>query len=212
MPAIEAKTLGHIVVAITTNCLGQAAIRRAEFGIVRFRNSKRIPRPGIEVVRPAKVIFSARSADRGIARIAIHVELDLSFAPPAVVVDAPGQVSANILSLTAEAVEQHIVLLVRQGVGTTDLSMKVHRIVGNLREDIIHLVVKRHRFRVDVLESDPTFVAEGHGPIPVEGTPWIHTNYQALNWRIAAPAHVEKVADRRLYARRRFSVSVKAEN
>src|SRR5688572_8774295 len=101
MPAVQAKSLLRVIHAVGPYHLVQAGIGRAELLVL----------PGIavlEVVRAAKIILCAGTADSRELGISVHKELDLSFAPPAVIIHAPGHVSTHILALAFDTVYQRI--------------------------------------------------------------------------------------------------------
>ena len=95
------------------------------------RGKGRVPVMGggiLEIVGAAEVILRARAADSGIIGVAIYVELDLPFSPPVGIVHAPGQISAHILSLALDSVQDGVDLLVGQRVHTAELGVEI----GNL--------------------------------------------------------------------------------
>lgn len=89
MPAVKAESFLRTVCAVGTNDLTEACVGGAEFGESSFT---------VEVVGPAKVVFGSGSADRGELVVSVHEELDLAFAPPAVVVEPPCHVDTYILA------------------------------------------------------------------------------------------------------------------
>src|SRR5690242_21472820 len=93
MPAIQSKSLGNLVMTISFYYLAKAGIGRGECSIVRFIYSCGIFLPGIEIVRATEIILRPGSVYSREFCVAIHVEFNLTFAPPAVVMDTPGKVS-----------------------------------------------------------------------------------------------------------------------
>src|SRR6185437_14500027 len=58
-----------------------------------------------EVVGAVEVVFGAGAGDGGKLAVAIQEELDFAFAPPAALPDAIGHIGADILALTANAIQ-----------------------------------------------------------------------------------------------------------
>ena len=54
----------------------------------------------IEVPRAAKIIFGASAADGREFVVAIQIEFDFAFTPPAIVVNSPRDLRADIMPLT----------------------------------------------------------------------------------------------------------------
>ena len=59
----------------------------------------------LEIVRAAEVVLGPCPADSRVFLVTVHVELDLAFPPPAVVVHAPCHVCAHVLSLALHSVD-----------------------------------------------------------------------------------------------------------
>ena len=78
----------------------------------------------------------------GQSAVAVHEELDLALAPPAVVVDAPGQVGAHVVALPLHAVQQRMVLHVGQRIAAPPLGVEVGAVVGHLGQGVVDLVVE----------------------------------------------------------------------
>src|SRR5687767_10080546 len=66
----------------------------------------------LEVPRPAEVILRSRAADRRPLIVTVEVELDLPFAPPAGVVDTPGEIRSYVMPLAPHPIEQRVHLLI----------------------------------------------------------------------------------------------------
>ena len=121
MPAVHAEAELAAVQLIGRQHL-QPCIRRGECRVSVM--GQRV----FEIVGAAEVILRARAADSGIIGVAIYVELDLPFSPPVGIVHAPGQISAHILSLALDSVQDGVDLLVGQRVHTAELGVEI----GNL--------------------------------------------------------------------------------
>src|SRR5262245_15877047 len=147
VPAIQPETHVALVVVLGADDLGQAGVGAGEFLVLL---GDRI----LEVVAAAAIILGARAADRGIFLVAVHVELDLALAPPAVVVHAPRHVCADILALAFHVVEDRVDLLEGQGIGAAKLRVEVGGVVGDFVERVIDLVIESHRFDVAILHRD----------------------------------------------------------
>ena len=106
-----------------------------------------------ETVRAAKVVFRTRSADRREFLVAVDIELDLALAPPAVVVDAPGHVSANIMSRSFDAVQYCVDVLIRKRIGAPELCVEVGCVIGDIGERVVDLVVENFPVRIAVFRS-----------------------------------------------------------
>src|SRR5690348_17353257 len=93
MPSVQTKAFLCVVKTIRFYYLWKSGVRsRKHFILMRFSI--------FEIVRAAEIIFSARAINSGIFLITINVKLDLAFAPPPIIGDAPGQISSHILSFS----------------------------------------------------------------------------------------------------------------
>src|SRR5262249_36233096 len=108
-----------------------------------------------EVVRTAEIIFRACAADGGKLPVAIQVKLDLAFAPPPRAVDFPGQISADVLALTLDLIQNVVDALLREWPLAAELRVKVARIIGHIGQRIVYLVIKHYIFGVGILHRDP---------------------------------------------------------
>jgi len=79
---------------------------------------------GIEIIGPAEIVLRACFADGWPVFVPIHVEFDLSLAPPAVIMYAPCQV--------------------RQRVNPPELRVEIGGVGRDLRQQVIHLVIQGH--------------------------------------------------------------------
>src|SRR4051812_2305439 len=117
MPAVETKALLALVEAVGRYHLRQAQERRGVATVLA---------PGVlEVPGPAEIVFRPGAADRRPVGIAVQVELDLALAPPAVVVDAPGDVRANVVALSCHPVQQRVDRHGGQGIAAPPLGMEI---------------------------------------------------------------------------------------
>src|SRR4051812_2661286 len=71
--------------------------------------------------------------------------------------------------------------------------MKISRIIGHIREDIIHLVIEIHILISNVLHCYLTLFFEWHWPVAVECTAWVYRNCQRLQRRIFPPTHAKEI-------------------
>ena len=92
VPTIETEALLALVEAVRADHLGHAEVRRGVFGIAAAGD--------VEVPGAAKVVFGASAADRRVIVVAIEIDLELALAPPTGRIDAPGEVSADIVAMT----------------------------------------------------------------------------------------------------------------
>ena len=86
-------------------------------------------------------------ADGRELRVAVHVELDLALAPPAVVVDAPGQVGADVMAPALDAVEDGVDVLIGQRVDAAELGVEIGGVVRHLGQRVVDLVVDGEHVR-----------------------------------------------------------------
>src|SRR4051812_43840103 len=115
----------------------------------------------LEVPRAAKVVFGPGAADRRKLLIAVHEELDLAFAPPAGVVDAPRQVGAYVVPMPAESVENRVDLAIGQGIVPTPLRVEIGGVFRNVRQRVVDLIVVAvDRIVAEVFERYPRGLPE----------------------------------------------------
>ena len=212
MPAVETEALLAVVVAVAADHLWQARVGAGEFGIVRFGDASGVLCSGVEVIATAEIVFRSRSADSRPLGVAIHIEFDLAFAPPAVVVDAPGHIGADVLAFAFYVVEEGVVCLVWQRVGAVKLGVEIRGVAGDICEQVVDLVVEHHFLDVDIFEGYAAFLAERHRPVAVEGATGVDTDGEALKRGVASPSLAEEVPHRCFDGGGGFVVPVYAED
>ncbi len=169
MPAIQTKAGIGFVGAIGSDHLVKAGICSGKFPVLTSH---------IEIVGTTEIIFCSRSADGGKLLVPIHKEFYLTFAPPSIVIHLPCQKGAHILALTCNAIHNGIGLFVFIGIRSSELGMKVSRIIRNISEHIIYLIIQAGSSHINVLHGNPAFFLEGHLPVAVKGPSRIYTNSQ----------------------------------
>src|SRR5260370_7498391 len=93
----------------------------------------------LKVPGSSEVIFCTGATDRREICIAIQIEFHFAFAPPAAVVDLPGQVGAYVVAFAFYCVEQGMYLLMGKWIAASPLGMKVGQIVSNSVRTLIDL-------------------------------------------------------------------------
>src|SRR5262249_43283101 len=129
-----------------------------------------------KVIRAVEIVFRPSAIDGGEIRIAIDVKLNLAFTPPAVVMDAPGQVRSYVLAPALDAVDYRVDLFVRQRIHSAKLGVKVGRIGGYGCKRVVHLVEQGEGFIVEVLDRNLRLPAEWHRPIRIERAAGIYAD------------------------------------
>src|SRR5262245_27139891 len=205
VPAVETEALLRLIEAVGTNDQRHPRVGSGELLVL-------LRLPVLEVVRAAEVVLGAGADDRGGVLVAVHVELDLAFSPPAVVVDAVGHVRADVVSLALDSVDQRVDLFVGEGIDPTELRVEIALVLSDVGQRVGDLVVERHLFFADVLERDARALAKRHDPVAVERAAGIDADGERRDLRGALPAGSEEVADRRLHRRRALAVPVHAED
>src|SRR5690606_11349544 len=94
-----------------------------------------------EIPGAAEIVFGAGAADRREGVVPVHVKLDLTFAPPTAIIDAPGDVRADVVALPLDAVDDGVDLLVGQRVAPAPLGMEVPGVVADVRQGVRDLVI-----------------------------------------------------------------------
>src|SRR5690606_17196394 len=98
VPAVHTEALLAAVEAIGLNHL-----RHAQKG---GRDAAVLALGMLEVPSAAEVVFGAGATNGRELIVAVHIELDLAFAPPTAVVDAPRDIGANVVALALDAFQQ----------------------------------------------------------------------------------------------------------
>ena len=204
MPAVESESLADIVQTVAAHDLRQTGVRGREFRILAV---------DVKVVRTAEVVFRTGAADGREFGVAVHEELDFTFAPPAVVVYTPEQVRADVLTLALDAVDDGVVRLVRQRVDAVEAGAEVRDFVFQLGFDVVDLVVDRRVAVVDVFERDACALLERHRPVAVQTDLRVDTNRErvdlGVNFRVR---RAEEVAERAFHSRNVAVIPVHTEN
>lgn len=205
VPAVHAEALVGVIQPVRRADIGEAGVRRRK-GLVAVRILI------LKVVGAAEIILRPRAADGRVFAVAVHIKLDLALAPPAVVVDAPGQIGADVLPLALHVVEDRIDLFIGQRVDAPELRVKIGGVLGDVGQRIIDLIEKGGIFIADILQRHAAAPAERHLPVTVQGPPRIDADSQRRERAVLIPAAGEKVADRAFDARRLAPVPVDAQD
>ncbi len=130
----------------------------------------------VEIIRATEIVFGSGATNGRELLIAIHEELDFAFAPPAIVINAPGHVNTNKLPCTFNVVNNGIIgSHVR--IGASKLGMKISRIVRNISQRVVNLIIQAHFILIiDVFHCNPTFLTERHLPVAVKCATGIYAN------------------------------------
>ena len=99
MPAVKRKPLIGVIQSVGPCDVRKPRIKRAEFAVSAV---------DVKIPRAAEIVLGARSAYRGEFAVAVKVELDFSFSPPAVVVHLPGKIGPDVLSAALDAVDNRV--------------------------------------------------------------------------------------------------------
>ncbi len=208
MPAVEPETLLDVVVTVSPDDLGESAVGRR---VLRVLDGAVGPLR-VEVVAAAEIVFRAGAADGREFLVAVEEELDLALAPPAVVVHSPGHVRADILPPAFDPVEDRVNVFVRQGIDPPELRVKISRVIGNVRQGVVDLVVDREILLGDILERDPESLPEGHRPVAVEGPPGVDADGERGDLGVLPPAAGEEIAHRALDRRLGLAVPIEPDD
>src|SRR5207253_126271 len=113
----------------------------------------------------AEIIFGAGAADGRKLRVAVEVELDFPFAPPAVVMYSDAHGRADVVPAALDAVEDSVHLFVSHRVDTPELSMEVGSIFRHVGEHIVDLIISGSPFAgMTVFQRDAAALAKRHLP------------------------------------------------
>ena len=205
MPAVEAEALLRLVEAVRPQDQGQARVGSGELLVL-------LGLLVLEVVRAAEIVLGTGAADGGELRVPVQEELDLAFSPPALVVDAPGQVRSHVVALAAHSFQDGVVLLGRVRVRAAELGVEVARVGRDLPQRVGDLVVEDHLLLVEVLEGDAGQLPERHHPVAVEGAARVDRDREGADLPVPAEAGGEEVPDRRLDGGALLAVPVEAQD
>src|SRR5271165_3241816 len=125
MPAIHSESLLTLVKPVRLNDLRQAGIGRREHAVLSPRMLK--------IPGSTKIVLRSCSTNSGPFDVAIHVKFDFAFAPPAIVAHTPGKISANVLPMPADPVDDCMNTFVRYRVRTPPLRVQIGPVFRNLR-------------------------------------------------------------------------------
>src|SRR5690554_5587389 len=131
MPAVKSETLSCLVGLIGRKDLHQSCIGCGKRCI--FSTS-------VEIIRATEIIFRTGAYYRGKLFVSIHEELDLSFTPPAIVVDLPGHVYTHVMPFTLDTVHDGVIGRAIH-LCPTELRMKVGGIIWHVGQRIVDLII-----------------------------------------------------------------------
>src|SRR5260370_25947988 len=100
-----------------------------------------------------EIVLCASAANSGELGVAIQVKFDLTFTPPAAIVDLPCQLRTHIMAFAFNTLQQSIHLLISERVAASPLGMQASNIVGYLAHPLVDLVVQLHLVATEVLDS-----------------------------------------------------------
>src|SRR5260370_42314521 len=115
MPSVHPESLLRRVEPVGPNDLRESRVGRRELPIPAAFLAH------VEVVRAAEIILCAGAANSRKLGVAVDKKLYLALAPPPVVMHAPGDISANVLSAPGDPVEDCIDFLVWQRIHPPEL-------------------------------------------------------------------------------------------
>jgi len=153
------------------------------------------------------------AADGRVGGVAVHVDLDLSLAPPVIVCGADADDGPDESSLLVPLRQQVEVLLERGGVLATKEHVQPADVRGmGVAQGVIDLVEERLCLRPVVRQGEPRAADEGHGQVnahaglPADGMDGARVGHDL------AVGEAEEIAHRALDARVLLAVPVGAED
>src|SRR6266849_2414380 len=150
----------------------------------------------LKVPGSSEVIFCASATDRRDIDIAIQIEFHYAFAPPAAVIDLPGQVGAYVVAFAFYCVEQGMYLLMRKWIAASPLGMKVGQIVRNFGQGVIDLVVASYVICTEVCKCEMSALTKWHLPVRIHATSRVDCYGKRVNVATLAPAVHKEVTER----------------
>ena len=132
MPTVHVEISLRTIELIGISNLGKSAVRRGKLGIFAIH---------IKIICSAKIILCARSANAGEFGIAVNIEFDLAFSPPAIGFDTPMQIGSNIKTVSFNVVEYRIYFFIGQWIDAPELGMKIQTVRRYLFFFTINLIV-----------------------------------------------------------------------
>ena len=154
----------------------------------------------LPVKSAAEVVLGAGTANGGILLVAVDEELDLTFAPPAAVVDTITHGNTHIVAIPLDSVQNSILLAIGQRVGSAELGVEIRAVLRNFRQGIIDLIEAIGGvLGMPIFNCDPGMLAERHFPEAVETTVGIHRHGKAVNMYIGTALGILSVLQREVY-------------
>src|SRR5216683_1183278 len=119
MPSVHPESLLRRVEPVGPNHLRESGVGRRELPIPAVFLAH------VEVVRAAEIILGAGAANCRELSVAVNKKLYLALAPPSVVMHAPRDVRAHVMSTSGDPVEDRIDVLIWQRIHAPELRMEV---------------------------------------------------------------------------------------
>ena len=190
VPAVQTEALLALVETIGADHLRHAEVRRRVFGVAAAGD--------VEVPGAAKVVLRAGAADRREIVVAVEVDLELALAPPAGGIDSPGEVGADVVTLTCDAVDENVRIACAKRVVAPELGVKIAQPGDVMISFVGHLVVQLGIVIAEVLYREPGPTLERHRPVGVEAPMRVDGDHGRTDLSEPAPAAGEEVAERDL--------------
>lgn len=190
VPAVESELLVGFIDLVRRQYLREAGVGRGE-GLIFVEVVV------FEIVRAAEIVFGAGAANGRELIIAVQVEFDFAFTPPARVMDVHGEVGADVLAFAFDVVEDGVKAAGLERVFVMVLSMEISSVARDGGEFIVHLVVQSHAFRIrafHIFHGDAGAFAEGHGPIAIEAAAGVHADGERADLAIFSEAAREEIS------------------
>src|SRR5271165_1039993 len=205
MPAIHSESLLTLVKSVGLNDLRQAGIGRREYAVLSRRMLK--------IPGATKIVLCSCSTNSGPFNITIQVKFDFTFAPPAIVAHAPGEISANVLSLTPNPVDDRMNPFVRYRVGAPPLRVKIGPVFRNLRQRVSNLVIETgHRICAQIFQRNECAFAKRHFPVAIECACRVHRHRQRSDIAAHTPTVAEKISQWHLDGRGFLAIPEKPDH
>ena len=145
-----------------------------EGNAVKLRSELPVP----EVPCAVEVVLQARAADGGEIGVAVDVEFDLAFAPPAVGFDTPVHIGADVVAVALDVIQNGVVFFIGQGIDPAELGVEIEAVRGDLLFLAIDLIIHPVFPYTQILQLHPEALEIGHLKIAVMTSAGIDADQQ----------------------------------
>jgi len=133
----------------------------------------------VKITGAAEIILSSRAAKGGKITVSVDEEFHLALAPPAVGLNAPTDIGANVVALTANLIKNCIILLIGQASRAIKACVEIKASLGESLFLAVYLIIKIADALADIFDLYSESAVIGHLKIAVHSLCRVYAHSKA---------------------------------